>query len=61
MKKTKTRGVLVLARRAGQKLVIGDVVLQVVSIHENRVVLSFKGPRGVSILREELLQRKESE
>jgi carbon storage regulator len=49
--------VLVLTRRAGQGVVIGDdMVVRVLSIDGDRVSLGFVAPRRVLILRQELLK-----
>lgn len=50
---------LVLTRKPGEKIVIGDnVVLEVLEIQGNRVRLGIKAPQGVTILRQELLAGK---
>ena len=50
---------LVLTRKPGEKIVIGDnVVLEVLEIQGNRVRLGIKAPQGVTILRQELLVAK---
>jgi carbon storage regulator len=51
---------LVLSRRPGEEVVIGDNIrLTVVAIRGNQVRLGFTAPRNVSIQREELRQRAE--
>ena len=46
---------LVLSRKVGERIVIGDgIVLQVLSVQGNRVRLGIAAPLGVSIVREEL-------
>lgn len=46
---------LVLTRRLGEEIVIGEGIrLTVVAIHGNKVRLGFAAPENVSILREEL-------
>jgi carbon storage regulator len=46
---------LVLSRKQGEEIVIGDNIrLTVVAIHGNRVRLGFAAPPAVSIQREEL-------
>lgn len=46
---------LVLSRRCGEKLVIGDdIIVTIVSVNGPRVRLGLEAPRGVSIRREEL-------
>lgn len=47
---------LVLTRRAGQSLMIGDTIeVQVVRVEGDRVVLGVLAPRDVRIVRDELL------
>ena len=49
---------LVLSRKPGEEVVIGDNIrLTVVAIHGNRVQLGFTAPSSVAIRREELCQR----
>jgi carbon storage regulator len=49
---------LVLSRKQGQEVVIGDNIrLTVVAISGNQVRLGFTAPPDVSILREELCQK----
>ncbi len=45
---------LVLSRKQGEELLIGDVVLKVLSISGGRVTLSIQAPEKVRILRTEL-------
>jgi carbon storage regulator len=54
---------LVLSRKPGQKVVIPsiDVVIEVLEIKGNTVRLGIKAPRHVSVVREELLLKMESE
>lgn len=53
---------LVLTRRAGQALSIGnDVVVQVVRVEGDRVVLGVRAPKDVRIVRAELLEAVGSE
>ncbi|MFM7149889.1 MAG: carbon storage regulator [Gemmataceae bacterium] len=50
---------LVLTRKAGEKIVIADnIVLEVLEIQGNRVRLGIQAPQGVTILREELVKSK---
>ena len=50
---------LILQRKAGQALQIGDdITVSVVSIDNNRVRLSISAPNDVSILRSELIDTK---
>ena len=47
---------LILSRREGERLVIGEgVVLEVVEIRNNRVRLAVTAPRHVPVLRGELI------
>jgi carbon storage regulator len=54
---------LVLSRKPGQKVVIPsiDAVIEVLEIKGNTVRLGIKAPRHVSVVREELLLKMESE
>lgn len=53
---------LVLTRRAGQSLRIGDTIeLQVVRIEGDRVVLGIVAPQSVRVLRAELLEAVSAE
>ena len=46
---------LVLTRKVGQEILIGDDIrLTVLGIERNRIRLGFTAPRDVSILRDEL-------
>ena len=47
---------LVLARKQGQTIVIGDARVVVTSIDGNQVRLGIEAPPGVEIVREELMQ-----
>jgi carbon storage regulator len=53
---------LVLTRRPGQSIVIGDgVEVMVVRIEGDRVVVGIEAPRNVRIVRAELLRAVEAE
>lgn len=53
---------LVLTRRRGEKVVIGqDVTVEVVDVNVGRVRLAFDAPQQVSIDREEVRIRKDQE
>ena len=53
---------LVLTRKAGEKIVIGEnVVIEVLEIQGNRVRIGIQAPRGITILRQELLLEKGDE
>jgi carbon storage regulator len=54
--------VLVLTRRPGQSILVGDSVeLVVVRIEGDRVVLGIEAPRDVRVVRSELLRAVETE
>lgn len=46
---------LVLARRRGQRILVGDVVLVVLEVHRSSVKLGFEAPAGTEIVRAELV------
>ena len=53
---------LVLTRKAGEKIVIDEnVVIEVLEIQGNRVRIGIQAPRGITILRQELLLEKGDE
>jgi len=53
---------LVLTRRVGESIVIGDdIVVRVVSVDGNQVKLGCSAPVSVSIDREEIYDRKQAE
>ncbi len=57
-----TFGVLVLSRRIGEEIIIGeDIVLTVVDVRNDSVRLGIKAPRSVSVNRAEVRQAVESE
>jgi len=50
---------LVLTRKAGERIVIADnVIVEVLEVQGNRVRIGIQAPQGVTILREELLLGK---
>ncbi|MFO0845420.1 MAG: carbon storage regulator [Gemmataceae bacterium] len=52
---------LVLTRKAGERIVIDDsIVVEVLEVQGNRVRIGIQAPQGVTILRQELLTGKES-
>jgi carbon storage regulator len=54
--------VLVLTRRPGQSILVGDSIeLVVVRIEGDRVVLGIEAPREVRVVRSELLRAVEAE
>lgn len=50
---------LVLSRRKGQRILIGDVVLVVLSVHRSSVKLGFEAPKGTVVLRAEAVEATE--
>jgi carbon storage regulator len=51
---------LVLTRKAGERIVIGDsIVVEVLEIQANRVRIGIQAPSGVTILRQELVLDKD--
>lgn len=53
---------LVLTRKVGEKICIGDdITITVVEIDRGKVRLGFEAPREVQIMRSELLGRDEAE
>ncbi len=51
---------LVLSRKAGEKLVIdGNITVEVVRVKGNRVTIGIVAPQDVKILRDELNQQPE--
>lgn len=52
---------LVLTRKINERIVIaGDIVIEVLEVVGNRVRLGIQAPSGVTILREELLNREKA-
>jgi carbon storage regulator len=53
---------LILSRRAGESLTIGDdIVVTVVGINGNQIKLGIAAPREVRVLREEIYQAMQEE
>lgn len=53
---------LVLSRKPGEKIVIGDnITVTVVAVVNNRVKLALEAPKKVQILRGELIGREHSD
>ena len=53
---------LVLTRKAGERIVIDDsIVVEVLEVQGNRVRIGIQAPQGVTILRQELLTRRQPE
>ena len=53
---------LVLTRKAGERIVIDDnITVEVLEVLGNRVRIGIQAPDGVTILRQELLLRKSGE
>jgi len=51
---------LVLTRKAGERIMIdSSIVLEVLEVQGNRVRIGIQAPRGVTILRQELLAEKD--
>jgi carbon storage regulator len=49
---------LVLTRKAGERIVIDDtIVVEVLEVQGNRVRIGIQAPQGIPILREELLAK----
>ena len=49
---------LILTRRAGEKLVIGEnVTVTVLSVKGNQIRIGIEAPRDISVNREEIYQR----
>jgi carbon storage regulator len=50
---------LVLTRKAGERIVIDDnIIVEVLEVQGNRVRIGIQAPQGVTILRQELLTGK---
>src|SRR5215813_3077984 len=50
------RAMLVLTRKAGERIVIdNDIVVEVLEVQGNRVRIGIQAPPGITILRQELL------
>ena len=53
---------LVLSRKIGERIIIGqDIIIEVVKIHKGRVHLDIQAPKDVLILRSELLKDKQDD
>ena len=53
---------LVLTRKVGEKIVIGDdVIVQVLEVRGERVRLGFEAPKNIRIDRQEVAERIEQE
>jgi Carbon storage regulator (could also regulate swarming and quorum sensing) len=49
---------LVLKRKIGQRIIIGDnIIIQVIDIEGRSVKIGIEAPKNVSVVREELLER----
>ncbi|MFZ8804924.1 MAG: carbon storage regulator CsrA [Candidatus Calescibacterium sp.] len=49
---------LVLKRKIGQRIIIGDnIIVQVIDIEGRSVKIGIEAPKSVSVVREELLER----
>lgn len=53
---SQTEGMLILSRKVGEEVVMGDgfIVVRVTKIHGNQVKLAFSAPRHVTVFRGEL-------
>jgi carbon storage regulator len=50
--------VLVLQRRRGERIVIGnDIIVEILRVEHNRVTIGVDAPKNIKVLREEALQR----
>ncbi len=47
---------LVLTRKAGQRIVIGDITVHIAEIRHNRIRVAIDAPRDIPILRAELAE-----
>lgn len=53
---------LILGRRLGERVMIGDaVIVEVISISQGAVSLGIRAPREVPVDREEIWERKQQE
>jgi carbon storage regulator len=53
---------LVLTRKAGERIVIDDsIVVEVLEVQGNRIRIGIQAPQGVTILRQELLPGKDKD
>jgi carbon storage regulator len=53
---------LVLSRKQGERIIIGDnIVITVVSLEYGRVRLGIEAPREIEVWREEMLDRPKEE
>jgi carbon storage regulator len=49
---------LVLKRKIGQRIIIGDnIIVQVIDVEGRSVKIGIEAPKSVSVVREELLER----
>ncbi len=49
---------LVLKRKIGQRIIIGDnIIVQVIDIEGKSVKIGIEAPKSISVVREELLER----
>lgn len=52
---------LVLSRRVGESIWVGDCEVTVVDVRGNQVRLAFTAPPEIQVLREEIKRKKEDE
>ncbi len=48
---------LVLMRKQGEEVQVGDVVVKIIAVHRGRVKLGFDGPRSTAVRRTEIPDR----
>lgn len=62
MSKEQKKGMLILSRRVGESLMIGDeVVVNVLGVKGNQVRIGVDAPRDVEVHREEIYERIQEE
>ena len=53
---------LILTRKAGETVLLGDdIAITVLSVHGKQVRMGIKAPKQVTVLREEIVSRPQSE
>lgn len=62
MSKSQKNGMLILSRRIGESLMIGDdVVINVLGVNGNQIRIGVEAPRNVEVHREEIYERIQAE